>query len=415
MTPSAVRWISAALLALPLAIAAERAQGQDVFTEFTGRLAAEGRWFFETPQFDGQREAGLSFVAEPEAYFELENGYSLTITPFYRYDSADPRRTHFDVREFVGLMFGELGGTEWELRVGVDKVFWGVAESRHLVDIINQTDLVENPDQEEKLGQPMVHLTWLTDYGAVELFALPYFRERTFPGRSGRLRTGLVVDTENPVFESDAEEWHQDVAVRYSHSIDIVDFGVAVFDGTSREPAFQLGFDDNGSLVLIPRYEQIRQYSLDAQVTTGPWLLKLESYWRDGDLDRFGQETDYGAVVSGFEYTFFGAFETDWDIGLLGEWLFDERGNRATNPFENDLFVGTRLAANDEASTDILFGVIQDLEEQSRTLFVESSRRLDDNWSLSVEGLILLDIDRDDVQDDTRRDSFLQIELSYNF
>ena len=37
----------------------------------------------------------------------------------------------------------------WDLLIGVGKVFWGVTESRHLVDIVNQTDLVENPDQEE--------------------------------------------------------------------------------------------------------------------------------------------------------------------------------------------------------------------------------------------------------------------------
>jgi hypothetical protein len=415
MRASAVRWVCPALFALSFLFATERSQGQEIWSEFTGKLAVEGRWFPETPLFDGQREAVISFVAEPEAYLELENGYSLTVTPFYRYDSADPRRTHFDVREFVGLFFGELGGTEWELRLGADKVFWGVTESRHLVDIVNQTDLVENPDQEDKLGQPMVHLTWLTDYGALEFFSLPYFRERTFPGRSGRLRTALIADTENPVFESDAEEWHHDVALRFSHSIDVVDFGISVFDGTNREPALQLGFDDQGSLVLIPRYEQIRQYSLDAQVTTGPWLLKLESYWRDGDLDRFGQEDDFGALVGGFEYTFFGAFDSDWDVGLLGEWLFDGRGDRATNPFENDLFAGARLAANDEASTDLLFGVIQDLEERSRSLFVESSRRLNDSWSLGVEGIVFIDIDPEDVQTDTRRDSFLQVEVSYNF
>ena len=34
----------------------------------------------------------------------------------------------------------------WETRIGVSKVFWGVAESQHLVDTINQTDLAANPD-----------------------------------------------------------------------------------------------------------------------------------------------------------------------------------------------------------------------------------------------------------------------------
>ena len=46
--------------------------------------------------------------------------------------------------------------TTGRLLVGAAKVFWGTAESRHLVDIINQTDAVEDIDEEDKLGQPMV-------------------------------------------------------------------------------------------------------------------------------------------------------------------------------------------------------------------------------------------------------------------
>lgn len=391
------------------------AEAETVYEEFTGRIAVEGRGFPQSTIHDGQREQSLSLVAEPELYLEGENGNSLTIQPFYRYDSADPRRTHFDVREAYGLFLWEALDSDWELRVGVDKVFWGVAESRHLVDVINQTDVVEHPDLEEKLGQPMAHLTWVNDWGIVELFALPYFRERTFPGRSGRLRTPLLVDTSNPQFESAAEEWHFDMAARYSHSIDIFDFGVAIFDGTNREPNLTLGLDRYGAPVLVPLYEQMRQYSVDAQMTTGPWLVKLEAYWRDGEKDAFLVEEDYAAVVTGFEYTFFGAFDSDTDIGLLGEWLFDERDKRANNPFENDLFAGVRVALNDAASTDFLFGVIQDLDTTTRNLALEANRRLSDNWSLSLEGLAFLNVTSDDPQFGVRKDSFVQAELSYNF
>ena len=50
-----------------------------------------------------------------------------------------------------------------ELRVGIGRVFWGVTESYKLVDVINQTDLVENVDHEDKLGQPLVNLTFVRD------------------------------------------------------------------------------------------------------------------------------------------------------------------------------------------------------------------------------------------------------------
>ncbi len=73
-----------------------------------------------------------------------------------------------------------------ETRVGVRRVFWGVTEFQHLVDIINQSDSVEDIDNEDKLGQPMINLSLVKDWGIVDFFVLPYFRERTFAGAEGR-------------------------------------------------------------------------------------------------------------------------------------------------------------------------------------------------------------------------------------
>jgi hypothetical protein len=188
-----------------------------------------------------------------------------------------------------------------------------------------------------------------------------------------------------------------------------------VFDGTNRTPALSLGLDSGGAPVFVPEYEQIRQLSLDAQVTTGPWLVKLESYWRDGEKDGAGLEDDFAALVGGFEYTFYGVLDSNADLGVLTEWLYDERGSRAPHPFQNDLFAAIRLALNDEASTDILTGVTQDLDRTTRTLFIEANRRLNDNWSLGLEGTAFLDVAREDILFGLRKDSFLQLELSYSF
>ena len=75
-------------------------------------------------------------------------------------------------------------------------------ESRHRVDYINQTDGVEDVDGEDKLGQPMLNLGLQRDWGDLNFFYLPYFRERTFPGTKGRLRAPLVVDTDRARYEA---------------------------------------------------------------------------------------------------------------------------------------------------------------------------------------------------------------------
>lgn len=391
------------------------AGAETVFHEVTGRFSVEGRYFPQSSLQSGQREQSVSVVAEPEAYLENEAGQGLLFKPFLRYDSADARRTHWDIREAYGLFFGEFEDSEWELRAGIDKVFWGVAESRHLVDVINQTDLVEAPDQEEKLGQPMVHATWLNDYGAFEAFALPYFRKRTFQGRAGRLRTALQVDGEQTSYESAAKQHHLDLAARYSHSVGALDFGLAWFEGTNRSPAFSIGLDSGGSPVLLPFYEQMRQISLDAQVTTGAWLLKFESFWRDGERNALALEEDYLALVGGFEHTWYGIFDGDTDLGLLLEFLYDDRGARSTVVTEGDVFSAVRLAFNDEASTDILFGIMQDLDKPTRSLFIEANRRLSDNISLGLEGTGFFNVDDKDGQFSLRRDSFLQLDLTYHY
>ncbi len=187
---------------------------------WSGYVSGQGRGFWQSPQFNDQRDGDVSLAAEPEYYKDWNNGLrAITFKPFARLDSTDPKRTHFDIREAHYLHVID----DWEFRIGIAKVFWGVTESQHLVDIINQTDLVENLDTEDKLGQPMIETTWLQDWGAVQLYILPGFRERTFPGRKGRLRTGLVVDTDEEEYESGAEERHVDWALRLKTQFGPVD------------------------------------------------------------------------------------------------------------------------------------------------------------------------------------------------
>jgi hypothetical protein len=407
-------WMAATVLAAGAAPALEIADH-----ELTARLALEGRWYYQDGDHPGQESHAGGFAVEPSLYVEDTEGRSLTVTPFFRYDAGDRRRTHFDLREAYLLLLGELGEGEWELRLGADRVFWGVAESRHLVDIVNQTDLIEHPNEETKLGQLMAHLTLSGDWGVAELFALPYHRERTFPGRSGRLRPRFVVAEQGVSYESAAEEWHVDMAARYSHSFGPLDLGVSVFDGTGREPCLAClppRPDERGELLLVPYYEQIRQFGVDAQLTIEAWLWKLEAIHRAGARNQAGLEQDYGALVAGGEYTFNGILDSDADLSLLAEWNHDGRGRNATNIFDNDAFLGLRLALNDVQSTDFVVSMLADLEHSTRSLVVEFNRRLTDQWSLHLEGVIILEVDEADLTHyQTRRDSFIEATATYNF
>lgn len=373
--------------------------------ELSGYVAVEGRGFFNDALFPDQKRDSASFALQPEYYHEWEGGSSFTFVPFARVDSADSERTHFDIRELNYLWLG----SNWELRVGVGKVFWGTTEFVHLVDIINQTDLIENIDTEDKLGQPMIHFSVPRDWGVVDMFVLPYFRERTFPGKKGRLRSAIPVDTNNARYENSNKEWHPDFAIRYSHTIGDWDVGIYHFNGTGREPALIPNIDGSGNPVLIPFYEQINQTGLDLQLVAGEWLWKLEV------LYRIGQGDNFFASVGGFEYTLVGIAETRMDLGIIGEWAYDDRGDSAATAFENDLMLGLRLAVNDAASTELLAGVLQDLNNSSKALSLEASRRFSDNWKATLEARGFFNLPEGDLFYSLRDDDFIQFELVYYY
>jgi len=422
--------------------------------ELSGRVSLEGRYFPKTgidPRHQSSHTTG--FVVEPKLYVEDVEGRSATVVPFFRYDSADSVRTHWDLREAYALLFGEFGESEWEVRLGADRVFWGVAESQHLVDIVNQIDFLEHPNGEVKLGQPMVHVTWTADWGVLEFFGLPYHRQRVYPGQGGRLRFAGLVNTERVEYESGAEEWHPDFAARYSQSFGPLDIGLSVFNGTSREanlicmpPACKPTGVGDVSNVWIPYYAQIRQFGLDAQLTLDAWLFKFEAMHRSGERNALGREREYGeaygavlagtggfddlvatlreeeyvAAVVGGEYTFYSVFGSAADVGLLAEWNYDERGRQALPrrqpmTLDNDFFVGARLAFNDVQSTEITAAFLTDASRATRTLGGEFDRRLSDRWSLHVESNMILSIDPLDFQYVGRRDSFFEFHLEYNF
>jgi len=378
--------------------------------EWSGQIGVEVRLFTESAAYTQQHGHNSSVYLQPEFYHQFESGNSsFTFVPYLRIDQHDNERSHADIRELTWVNVQD--NLEW--RVGIRKVFWGVTESLHLVDIINQTDLVDSTDGEEKLGQPMLNLSYITDIGSFDVFVLPYFRERTFAGKDGRLRTQPYVDTSTVFYESSKKEKHIDYALRWAHSIDEWDLGVSYFSGTSRDPRFIVGTDSSGASVLNPYYDVIQQAAVDLQATYGSWLWKLESIHRAGIGG--ASNNSYNAFAGGVEYTFYSAIGEATDIGLVFEYLRDDRGESATTPFQKDVMLGIRFNLNDEQSTDALIGVIKDLDKDAAIYSFEANRRLTNNLKLSVEARKYSNLTPADILYSYLKDDYVQIEFVYYF
>lgn len=371
----------------------------------------DSRWYAKKG-LEQQAQSSFSASLLQEWYWQsADETDSFTFSPYFRVDQRDPERNLIDLRQAFWLRVGR----GWELKIGVDQVFWGVTESQHLVDVINQTDLVDSIDGESKLGQPMLQYNLFGDWGTLQTFLLPYFRERTLAGPDGRLRLPLPLLPDEALYQSAREQRHLDWAFRYAKQLDQLDLAWSYFQGTSREPGLvPLG----NSGFFTPYYPQMKQVGLEGQWIVDSWIWKLESIYRDYARSPLmqGQPGHFYAANAGFEYSMVGVMDSNYDLGWLMEYQYDSRGLAATGPGQRDLFLGARLAWNDEAGTELLFGFAQDLDDRgSRSGMLEASTRYNNNIRLRLDAWFFQTHRMDQPIWWFRRDDYVQLGIDYYF
>jgi hypothetical protein len=399
------RFLSVILVAaFVAALAGAPARGEEL--DISASLEVQARAFGHDPQWVGQDERAFqpSFVATAELRWRNEDGNQrASFIPYLRWDATDDERSLADLKE----AYWAFEGDDYELLVGANTVFWGVTESVHLVDIINQSDFAGDIDGEDKLGQPMVSLALQRDWGEISAFVMPYFRERTFAGVDGRFGPPVPVDTDNPLYESSSEESHVDFALRYSHYIGDVDIGVSAFSGTNREPRFVPAADGQS---LLPVYDQIDQLGVDLQYTREEWLWKLEAIARDGYSESFA------AAVGGFEYTMYQVGESSADIGLLLEYQYDGRDElEPATISDNDVFVAARLAFNDIQDTAVLAGFAYDTDTGETFVNIEAERRFGDDWFVELRVRAFSGAEQGDTTYWLQKDDYVQFSIARYF
>ena len=380
------------------------ARGGEV--DISGNVEMQARTFWNDSQWVGQDDQALlgSIVALGEIRWRNEDGNQrASVIPYLRWDANDDERSLSDLRE----AYWAFEGDDYELLIGANTVFWGVTESVHLVDIINQTDFAGDIDGEDKLGQPMVSFALQRDWGEISAFVMPYFRERTFAGVDGRFRPPLPVDTDEALYESSSEQSHVDFALRYSHYIGDVDIGLNAFSGTSREPRFVSAADGQS---LLPVYDQIDQVGVDLQYTRDAWLWKLEAVARDGASHSFA------AAVGGFEYTLYQVSESSADVGLLLEYQYDGRDEfEPVTINDNDVFVAARLALNDIEDTAVLAGFSYDTDTGETFVNIEAERRFGEDWFAELRVRVFSGAEQGDTTYWLQQDDYVQLSITRYF
>lgn len=386
------RTLATLLLATPLAVCGG---------ELGGRLEARLTTFPSAPLDPQQQQSAYAIILSPEFSHQWESS-SLSFSGYSQLSSKQSGRSHNDIRELAFTTWGD----QWQLRAGIGELFWGSTESRHLVDVVNQRDGLGA--EGSKLGQPLIELALNSEWGDLDLLLLPGFRTSGFPAGGSRLRPALPVADALATFEAKEGDDHIDSALHWTTSIESLDVGFTLFQGTRRNP--QLSLQRVGDApVLVPHYPLLTLYGLDLTWLNEDWIWKLEAISR-----RVGGEREKALTV-GFEVTEYGLFGSTSDLGWLVEYSWDEEGKTKTL-FDNDLMVGVRWSGNDSDGSEALLGVMVDLESTSKLLSLEASRRLSDDWKIKFSGKVVVDSSEEDpLLHGLRQDSYLEMSLSYFF
>lgn len=372
--------------------------------EYRGPVALDARAWFAPPAEPTQSEGvGVSFMAEPELSVAGARA-ALVVRPFARVDSQDPARTHYDVRR-AELTWAKGG---LALGAGAGLFHWGVLDGARLADVVNQLDLVEDADMDQKLGQPYAGGTWSSEALSLQVLYLPYHRARTFPGLAGRLRPSTGIDPADPTYEPALGAWHPGAAARIGWTGEALDLGLSGLRGVSREPRLVAQLTDER---LAVAYDRLDQVSADASFTLEGLVLKVEAASRWHSSERLFSY----AVAGGAEYTRLGIFSTDADLTLLAEYVHDRRPPGAPATLhQDDGFLGLRLALNDGGGSELLAGGFVDATSGFTAARALVGRRLDDHWKLYAEARMFAG-PADAVEWWLLGDSFAQLRVAYFF
>lgn len=351
--------------AMAWAVAATSAHAALVFE---GSAGLETRWFLHAPAAPEQAQHAAIGLFNPVWKLDLPGqAWRATLNIDIRLDTRDSSSRFVDISE--ASIHHTAGDVVW--RAGIDKVFWGVAESVHLIDVINQVDPRISIELDAKLGQPMASVATFTDrFGRLEAFWLPVFRERPDQGPTSRQRLPGGGMGDGPPGLGRARR-SDDWAVRWSGTVPGMnaDVGLYYFQGLGREPVWR-------GPVPQPSYLPMRQVGLQAQWPVGNTL------WKGEALHREGHGKAFLAYVAGGEYT---VSLQGGDLGLLIEWARDHRdGNAPPTRFARSGFAGLRYRFNETGDSELRMGVLRDTLHHASMYKLEFSRRFAEHYQFSL-------------------------------
>ena len=301
-----------------------------------------------------------------------------------------------------------------EIKIGKEKIFWGVAELKNLVDVINSFDSASG-EEKSKLGQSLISYSYINDnFGYIDLIYMPEFHKPTQVGEKGRLRLNLPTQNYNTVYEGGAGEKTPSWAIKWQNSNGDFDISFQLFRGTSRDSS-TLPIIEDGKLKYFAGFERITQLGSFFQKVHGPLIFKFEGIKRSGQKNSKYERENYHSYITGIEYVVTRVFNKIWDLNLFAEYSNDDRGSNSTDIFQNDIFLGSRINLNDVDGTEINQAFTIDLDGNGNTGSFEISTRINDSIRIAADYSFYWSLKSTDTLYSFRRDNYLGIKITNYF
>jgi len=192
-----------------------------------------------------------------------------------------------------------------------------------------------------------------------------------------------------------------------------VEFAVSYYNDHARSPYFTPNLDGVGTVITLQsNYAQIEQTGFELLWVKGQILMKLESIYRSIGDDDFmglgiGLEREFPRIGSGKNA-----------LTLYGEYYYDGRKSASSTPltpFQNDMFLGLRLAQNNLNSTEYELRFTHDLDHESTFWDLRAKTRIKRQWFIEASLYKFVHVDNDPALTSFASDSRLDVNVILGF
>jgi len=370
----------------------------------------EGRYYYYgedslfREQSDHKNQYALAATLDYNG--QINRNIDINVSVFGRYHPQAHTPYQSDVRELALNYYA----SQLEVSGGVLMERWGVLEAFSPVDILNPRDRVEDFQGDIKRGIPGGRLSWLLDDGRIDAWLLPYSREERLAEGKDRFRV-----SEFAFSDAEFKKGQNAVssAVRISQMLESVEFAVSYYNGHARSPYFIPNLDGVGNVITLqPNYARIEQAGFELLWVRGQVLVKLESIYRSTNDDNF---TGLGI---GLEREFPRIGSTKNGLTLYGEYYYDGRESDRSSPltpFQNDIFLGFRLALNNLSGTEYELRLTRDLDNHSSFWDLRAKTRIKQQWFIEASVYKFSNVDNDPALQSFASDSRVAVNVMLGF